>query len=72
MKNREKEMTQEEIIMTADEVGKYLKLGMTTVYRLLRERQIPAVKIQRQYRIPKSKLDQWVMDNLYAKINMEE
>lgn len=57
-------------ILTVEEVAEILKLGKTTVYRLLRSRQIPAVKIQHQYRVLESELFEWFKSNIDSEINL--
>lgn len=71
MATREIKSMLDDVIMTPEQVGEYLHLGMSTVYRLLRCRQIPAVKIQHQYRISKNRLNQWLRDNMFSEIDIE-
>ena len=47
-------------IMTIDEVAKYLRLHKSTVYRMVRESQIPASKIGNQWRFRKDVIDSWL------------
>ena len=47
-------------LMTIDEVAEYLRLHPMTVRRLVRERQLPAFKVGRQWRIKRESLDRWV------------
>jgi len=50
------------VVMTAREVAEYLRVNPSTVYKLLRQRQIPAFKIGSDWRFNKSWLDQWMTD----------
>lgn len=43
-------------VLTPDEVKDYLKIGRNTVYRMLREGEIPSVRIGKLYRVPKMML----------------
>jgi excisionase family DNA binding protein len=47
-------------IMTIEEVAKYLRLHKSTVYRMVRDGQIPASKIGNQWRFRKDVIDTWL------------
>jgi len=55
-------------IMTVDELGHYLHLHASTIYRLLRRRQIPGWKVGRSWRFNPSQIDQWrlAQENLWG------
>ena len=40
-------------LMTIEEVAKYLKVSTRTLYRLVQQRRIPAIKVGRQWRFRK-------------------
>jgi len=63
MQNEEKrrERTQ---IMTAAEVAKYLGVHQITVYRLIKETDMPAFKLKGQWRFKKDMLDEWIVKNM--------
>jgi excisionase family DNA binding protein len=46
--------------LTTDEVLEYLRINARTVYRLIRNGEIPAVRIGRQWRIRRNDLDRWL------------
>src|SRR5574341_1868340 len=46
-------------ILTIREVAGYLKLPVSTVYRLAERRDLPGHKVGRQWRFHKSVLDDW-------------
>ncbi len=46
--------------LTTDEVLEYLRINARTVYRLIRDGELPAVRIGRQWRIRRSDLDEWL------------
>ena len=46
--------------LTPEEVAKTLKISRVFVYKLLRERKIPSIKIGRVVRIPRSKFEDWL------------
>ena len=47
-------------LMTIEEVASYMRVSRFTVYRLAKDRSIPATKIGRQWRFQKEEIDQWV------------
>jgi excisionase family DNA binding protein len=48
------------VMLTISEVAKYLKLHELTVRRLAREGELPAFKVGRQWRIQRTKLQEWI------------
>lgn len=60
MENRTWDMTGEkdlEQYITVQELCGLLRISQTTAYRMIKEQQIPAVKIGRRYKIPRSMFD---------------
>lgn len=51
-------------IMTPKEAAKYLGFHLVTIYRLLKKKEIPAVKIGGQWRFKKDVLDSWLVDRM--------
>ena len=49
-------------VLTPEEVGKFLNIGMNKVYELLKNRKIRSIKIGQQYRIPKPWLKAFLFD----------
>lgn len=47
-------------IMTVDGLMKYLTIGKTTAYKLLKSGKIKAVRIGKLYRIPKKSVDEYI------------
>jgi excisionase family DNA binding protein len=47
-------------ILTVHEVAEYLRLSETKVYRLVKERRLPAVRIGKAWRFRKDLLDNWL------------
>jgi excisionase family DNA binding protein len=47
-------------IMTIEEVAKYLRIPVSTVYRLAQQGRIPANKIGRQWRFYRPMIQQWL------------
>jgi len=51
-------MTRE--ILTIEEATKYLRIHKATLYKLVKQRKIPAAKVGKKWRLLKSKLDEWL------------
>ncbi len=47
----------EEIILTVGEVAKYLKMSQASIYKLVRQGKIPAVRILNKWRFDKREID---------------
>jgi len=56
----------DELILTIDEVAKYLRVSERTVYVWAQKGEIPAGKIGTVWRFKKSELEKWVNDRLSA------
>ena len=41
------------LVMTVPEVAAFLEVSDATIYSMVRSKQLPAIKVQRQYRIPR-------------------
>ncbi len=50
----------DEQFLTTDEVLDYLQINLRTIYRLIKARQIPAVRVGRQWRFRKADIDAWL------------
>ena len=51
----------EKATLTVPETATYLGIGRTTTYALVKAKEIPALRIGRQIRIPKAALDEWLL-----------
>jgi len=49
-----KSMDMEESYMTVNEFCERLQISTSTAYRMIKEKQIPAIKFGRRYKIPRS------------------
>jgi len=47
-------------LMTIEEVAEYLRVHPSTVYRLVRQGALPAVKIGKQWRVDRETLEEWL------------
>ena len=50
----------DESFLTTGEVLSYLQVNLRTVYRLIKAKKIPAVRVGRQWRFRKSDIDAWL------------
>jgi excisionase family DNA binding protein len=53
----------QEILLTTEQVARYLKVDKFTVYRLVMQRKIPAFKVGSQWRYKKKLIDAWLFEN---------
>ncbi len=56
-------------LMTVTETCRYLKITQRTLYRYLRNRQIPAFKLGEEWCFVRSDLGQWIRDRTRAAVN---
>lgn len=47
-------------LMNVEEVGGYLRVAKKTIYRLLKQGEIPAIKVGQQWRFDKTSIDEWL------------
>ena len=50
-------------LMTIEEVAEYLRFHPSTVYRLVRQGRLPAVKVGKQWRFHRQALEDWLRAN---------
>lgn len=55
-------MTDQSDIMTIEEVSAYLRVPVSSLYKLAQQGKIPASKVGRHWRFRRGLIDQW-MDN---------
>jgi excisionase family DNA binding protein len=54
---QEKELSKVKEVMDVKELSEYLGIGKSKIYKLIREKKIPASKIGGQYRFSKTVID---------------
>ena len=59
-------------IMTAQEVAQYLRLDVTTIYRLAQAGGIPAVKVGRAWRFKRELIEEWFRRECIGPIELEK
>ena len=57
------ESVMQEILLTTEQVARYLKVDKFTVYRLVTQRKIPAFRVGNQWRYKKKLIDAWLLEN---------
>ena len=57
-----KQSENDHVLLTISEVADYLRLHLSTVYRLAREERLPAVKIGNQWRFHKEHIEEWLKE----------
>ncbi len=50
-------------LMTVAEVASYLRVTRKTIYRLLKDKGIPATRVGQQWRFDRALIDQWLERN---------
>lgn len=53
-------MTDESEFFTADEVAVFLRIPLSTVYKLTQDQVLPAFKVGKHWRYKKSSIREWV------------
>jgi len=46
--------------LTAEEVAEYLRLPLSTVYKLVQEKRLPGFKVGKHWRFRKETLNEWL------------
>ena len=49
-----------ERLMTSADTIKYLQINKITLYSLIKKKKLPVIRLGRQYRFRKNKLDEWL------------
>ena len=49
-------------VLTAEEVARYLRLHVKSIYRLVRERKMPGQKVGGRWRFHSDALEKWLKD----------
>lgn len=47
-------------ILTIKDTAEYLKMGTSTIYKLILRGELPATKVANRWRIRKRRLNQWI------------
>ena len=63
-------MTKE--MLTTKEVAEYLSVNEKQVYRLIKEKKIPATRITGKWLFPKNLIDEWIMTSARESVSAPE
>ena len=58
-------------VLTIEELAAYLKIPKSTLYKLVREGNIPSQKIGRHWRFRKGAIDHWLEETRANKVGSE-
>lgn len=53
----------QEILLTTEQVARYLRVDKFTIYRLVAQKKLPAFKVGNQWRFNKKMIDKWLIRN---------
>ena len=48
-------------LLTAEEISKYLRLPLSTVYKLAQEKKLPGFKVGRHWRFRDDSIREWIL-----------
>src|SRR4051812_18245944 len=57
------------ILLTVEELAKYLKIKPDTIYKKVRKGELPAIKLGKLVRFPKELIDQWIIEQAMKTMN---
>jgi excisionase family DNA binding protein len=60
------------VIWTVRDVAKYLRMSEAKVYRLVKEQQLPVVRIGKTWRFRKDLLDEWLIQLTESSVKINE
>jgi excisionase family DNA binding protein len=55
-------------VLTLDETAEFLKVHPSTVYRLLKKKQIPAFKMGSDWRFNQESIERWISEREQAEV----
>jgi excisionase family DNA binding protein len=59
-------------VMTLEEVASYLRVHASTIYRLLKRRELPAFKVGSDWRFNQESIDRWRSDREETGVSTED
>jgi putative molybdopterin biosynthesis protein len=59
-------------MLTANDLAEYLQIHKNQIYRLIKERKLPATKITGKWLFPKQLVDEWVTDSVMRSVRSEQ
>lgn len=59
-------------VMTIEELGKYLKVSVSTLYKLSQQGRVPGQKVGRHWRFHKAVIDRWLDETTKTTIKVKK
>ncbi len=59
-------------MLTTKDLAEYLRINENQIYRLIKERRLPATRVTGKWLFPKELIDEWVMNSAKEKIGFEQ
>jgi excisionase family DNA binding protein len=59
---KEPQPEQERRILTVAELARYLRVNMSTIYRLIRNKELPAFRVGRDWRFKREAIENWMRE----------
>ncbi|HNT34999.1 MAG TPA: helix-turn-helix domain-containing protein [bacterium] len=54
----------EEKLLTLDDLAEYFQVSKKTIYRLVQQKELPAVRISHQWRFRKQDVEGWIQEKM--------
>ena len=64
-------MTQNQELMTIEELAKLLKVSTRTIRRVIKRRELPVIRIGRQFRFRRQDIDDWLDSQTMSKSEVD-
>lgn len=62
----------EDMVLTVEEVSIYLKLGKSTIYKLLHEGKLPGRKVGGRWRFSRVAIEDWLREQPLASLQVAQ
>jgi putative molybdopterin biosynthesis protein len=59
-------------MLTTDDLAEYLHINKNQIYRLIKERKLPATRVTGKWLFPKQLIDEWVIDSAKKMVRSEQ
>jgi len=59
-------------VLTIDEASNYLRIPLSSLYKLAQERKIPCQKVGRHWRFRKEAIDRWLEERAQSAIKQND
>jgi excisionase family DNA binding protein len=65
-------MTDQDQVLTIDELAAYLKISKSTLYKLAQNSEVPGQKVGKHWRFRRDIIDQWLAEGTSASRRKDE